>query len=75
MLRDPNHWNGGNVADLHRIGASVFAAVTNGFVAAAIQAGAQAAMQRGNKMRLVFLSCRSNASSPALSVCPSYRSR
>lgn len=54
MLRDPNNWPGGNVGELRRIGASAFASVTNGFVAAAIQAGMQAARQRGNKMRLVF---------------------
>jgi hypothetical protein len=54
LLRDPSHWGGGNAADLRRIGASAFASVTNGFVAAAIQAGMQAARERGNKMRLVF---------------------
>jgi hypothetical protein len=53
-LRDPAHWNGGNAAELHRIGAAAFSSVTNGFVAAAIQAGVAAAEARGHRMRLVF---------------------
>jgi hypothetical protein len=54
FLRNPDNWPGGNVAELRRIGAAAFAAVTNPAVEAAIEAGALAARARGNKMRLVF---------------------